>query len=120
MEKKFGSDAFKLIEKSYTLKAVHLRGVAKDDQIYAPAKELDYPDLRVTGMFQNTTPSAFRKHGMGYLGYVGDTKLEHGTQALIVAMLGKSLFHSGWPKSSALEDGIFVRRRLPHSRTESS
>lgn len=43
-------------------------------------------------MFQDTTPSAFRKHGSGYLGYVGDTKLEHGTQALIVAMLGKLLF----------------------------
>lgn len=108
MKEKFGSDAFKFIEKSYALKAVHLKGVARDDQIYVSAKELDYPRFQVTGMFQDTTPSAFHKHGSGYLGYVGDTRLGHGTQALIVAMLGKALLYSRWRRSSALEDGLFV------------
>ena len=108
MEAKFGSDAFKFIEMSYPLKAVHLKGVAGDDQIYVSGKELDYPEIRITGVFEDTTPSAFRRHGSGYLGYVGDTELEHGTQALIVAMLGKSQLYSRWQRSSALEDGLFV------------
>lgn len=91
MKEKFGENAFQYLEDTYWMEAVHLEGVAKQDQVYLPTLQRDYPAVEALEIFTHATPSAFRKHGKGFLGYVGDTKLGHGTQALIVAMLGKSV-----------------------------
>ncbi|KAL8794060.1 MAG: hypothetical protein Q9195_003360 [Heterodermia aff. obscurata] len=90
MKQKFGDDAFNLLKDTYSMQAINLKGVATHDQVYRPAWHMVFPAVEALDEFTNTTPSAYHKYGRGYLGYVGDIKLEEGTKELIVAMLGES------------------------------
>ena len=90
MKQKFGDHAFNLIKDTYSMQAVSLKGVAVDDQVYRAARHVDFPGVEAFGNSADATPSAYHKYGRGYLGYVGDIKLEEGTKELIVAMLGES------------------------------
>ena len=77
------------LEDSYPIQAVHLQGVAESNKLYYQTFEELNPEIRALDPGAKATPSAFRKHGRGFLGYVGDVVIESGTQALILAMLGE-------------------------------
>lgn len=89
-----GDAPFKILEDSYAIQAVHLQGVAEPHKAYHQAFEELNTEIGVLDPGAETTPSAFRKHGRGFLGYVGDIAIESGTHALIAAMLGKYLSRS--------------------------
>lgn len=96
MKQKFGDHAFKFIKDTYSMQAVSLKGVATHDQVYRPGRQTDFPAVEaLEGKLTAATPSAYYKHGRGYLGYIGDIKLEEGTKELIVAMLGGSMHAKG-------------------------
>ena len=91
MKQKFGDHAFNFLKDTYSMQAVNLKGVAIHDQIYRPGWQMVHPAVEALDEFAAATPSAYHKHGRGYLGYIGDIKLEDGTKELIVAMLGESV-----------------------------
>ena len=90
MKQKFGDHAFGLIKDTYSMQAVNLKGVATNDQVYRAF----FPAAEPLDKFADVTPSAYHKYGRGYLGYVGDIKLEEGTKELIVAMLGEHTLYA--------------------------
>jgi hypothetical protein len=74
---------------SYSMKAVHLKGVMAQDVLYAPTE-----DSRVEShVFPPSTvelshvPVAYTRIGDGFLGYVGDVNGEEGSTGVILAML---------------------------------
>ena len=95
VKEKFGDQAFRLIKDTYSMQAVNIKGVALDDQVYRPARHTVIPGVEAFDKLADVTPSAYHKHGLGYLGYVGDMRLEDGTKELIVAMLGESTLMQG-------------------------
>ena len=87
MRQAFGEQAFVFLEERYTIEARHIQGVSELDQIYCQQPKEGSPAIASLDMRAEAVPSAFRKHGKGMLGYVGDVKMEKGTCAVIVAML---------------------------------
>ena len=85
-----GETSFKLLEPVYAIEAVHLQGVSDDNKVYLAGSEEENPKVAAIDPRAEGTPSAFRKCGRGFLGYVGDIGLETGTQAIIMAMIRKS------------------------------
>ena len=105
MKQKFGDHAFKFLKDTYSMQAVSLKGVATHDQVYHPGWHMVFPAVEALGEVAAATPSAYHKHGRGYLGYIGDVKLEEGTKELIVAMLGEPMH------SKMIEADSFLERR---------
>ena len=91
MRRNFGHLAFDYLEHTYPIEARHIKGVSEFDQIYCPHVEREDFGATAIDMRSEAVPAAFRKHGKGMLGYVGDQKLQTGTRAVIVAMLGESI-----------------------------
>jgi len=85
----FGSDAFATLETAYSMKAVHLKGVAPEAKIYVPTDDSRVQSAVFPPGKVDTTqcPAAFQKHRDGFVGFVGDVNNETGSQALIMAML---------------------------------
>ena len=80
------------IATSYSIKAVHLRGVKAEDVLYATPKEEDeddkesmaFPSLVVD---LPSVPIAYTRIGDGFLGFVGDVNTEEESASVILAML---------------------------------
>ncbi|KAG6861781.1 hypothetical protein C0995_012285 [Termitomyces sp. Mi166 len=72
---------------SYSMKALHLRGLASNDPIYLPADNLQ---LQTPLPFNDhaESPVVRRKIGEGYFGYVGDVDAEPETTNVVLAMFG--------------------------------
>lgn len=68
---------FAALEDEYSMKALQLSGVKREDQVYLA--EPDYGD---------DCPAAFTRYHGGYLGYVGDVNTEEGTTKLLLALCG--------------------------------
>ncbi len=86
-------EAFKNLKQSYSMKAVHLTNVHAAAKVYVPAdssrvQSSVFPPDRVDTA---QTPAVWQKHGHGHIAYIGDVNNEIGSQALIMAMLSKSL-----------------------------
>lgn len=87
----FGKETFKTLEKSYSMKAVHLTNVPATAKLYVPTDDSRvqsavFPPTRVDTA---QTPAVWQKHGQGFIAYIGDVNNESGSQALIMAMLSK-------------------------------
>lgn len=87
----FGDKAFQALEKSYSMKAVHLANVQSNAKVYVPTDDSRVqsfvfpPDTVDTAQ----TPAVWQKHGQGHIAYIGDVNNENGSQALVMAMLSK-------------------------------
>ncbi|KAG6817046.1 hypothetical protein H0H87_000458 [Tephrocybe sp. NHM501043] len=75
------------LARSYSMKALHLSGLALSDPVYLPA---DNARLQFPLPFSELTesPVVRRKVGKGHLGYVGDVDAETETTPFILAMCG--------------------------------
>ena len=93
LKQKLGQ-TFNLLEPTYAIQAIHIQGVSVADRVYLGPSENEIREVAAIDPNAESTPSAFRKHGRGFLGYVGDVGLESGTQALILSMIRKSLSDS--------------------------
>lgn len=74
---------------SYSMKAVHLKGVNAEDILYAPAED-SRVESRVFGpspVDLSHVPAACTRIGDGFLGYIGDVNAEEGSTGVILAML---------------------------------
>ena len=78
------------LPKSYSQKAVHLKGVSRESAWYLPAEDSTI-ESRVFGPSpienKSETPVAFEKAGNGWLGYTGDVNSEEGTTEVVLSML---------------------------------
>jgi hypothetical protein len=91
---------------SYSMKAVHIKGVEAEDVLYAPTidEDTDEDDIDEVSplprgpsrpyVFPPSTPVdllnvpiAYTRVGNGFLGYVGDVNAEEGSTSVILAML---------------------------------
>ena len=87
----FGKRTFQTLEKSYSMKALHLANVQSTAKVYVPTDDSRIqsfvfpPDTVDTAQ----TPAVWQKHGQGHIAYIGDVNNENGSQALIMAMLNK-------------------------------
>ncbi|KAG6818393.1 hypothetical protein H0H93_005279, partial [Arthromyces matolae] len=70
---------------SYSMKALHLRGLAPSDPVYLPKDNLP-SSLPFEDHMES--PAVRRKIGEGYFGYVGDVNMETETTSLVLAMFG--------------------------------
>ena len=100
LKQTIGDNSFNYLEPIYAIEAVHIQGVSVADQVYLASSEQEYTSVGAVDPNAEGTPSAFRKHGRGFLGYVGDIGLQSGTQALILSMIREFLSES---RSSASE-----------------
>ncbi|KAL9047373.1 MAG: hypothetical protein Q9206_006821 [Seirophora lacunosa] len=92
MKNVFGSQRARSLPSEYSMKALHLAHVPVDSRVYVPLEQ-SRTESRVfpaTAVDNSQTPAAFHKYGDGWLGYIGDVNNESGSQALLMAMLGKS------------------------------
>ena len=86
----FGEQIYKKLEKSYSMKSLHLQYTPSTAKVYVPT-ESSRVESRVFppgAVEQLQTPAVFHKYGQGFLGYIGDVNNEEGSQALLLAMLG--------------------------------
>ncbi|KAJ7184529.1 hypothetical protein C8R46DRAFT_1208719 [Mycena filopes] len=77
------------LQKSYSMKAVHLTGVAPKAALYVASDEsrvesMVFAPTRITNL--TDVPVVFAELGRGWLGYVGDVNSEQGSTEAIVAM----------------------------------
>ncbi|KAL9125669.1 MAG: hypothetical protein Q9217_005164 [Psora testacea] len=90
MQSMFKEASFNGLEREYSMKAVHLKGVDKDAKVYVPTPE----SMTQSRVFppeyvdRSQCPAVFAKYGEGRVGYVGDVNNEEGSRLLIMAMLG--------------------------------
>ena len=85
------------ITTTYSMKAVHLKGVKADDVLYVLAKDEDEDDDEDWSVQSNVfprfavdlsnVPVAYTQVGDGFLGYVGDVNAEKESTGVILAML---------------------------------
>lgn len=85
----FGNETFRTLDKSYSMKAVHLKNVPAAAKLYLPTNDsrvqsFVFPPDRVDTA---QTPAVWQKHGQGFIAYIGDVNNESGSQVLIMAML---------------------------------
>ena len=86
-------ESYKTLEQSYSMKAVHLTNVHPAAKIYAPTNDSRVQSFVFPASPVDTaqTPAVWQKHGQGHIAYIGDVNNESGSQALIMAILGREL-----------------------------
>lgn len=87
----FGAQVFTSLEKTYSMNCLQLIYTPLLGRVYVPtgrsmAASLVYAP---SGIDQGESPVVLIRYGKGFVGYTGDYGNEQGSQALIVAMLGK-------------------------------
>ncbi len=85
MKDKMGYASSKL-PKAYDMEAVKITGVAQNEMVYVDTKSYLSGDPAEDCYIG--CPSAFARVGSGHLGYIGDLRVDSGTVALLIAMLG--------------------------------
>lgn len=78
------------LKDQYSMKAVHLEGVAREDALYLPTEQsrtqsMVFPSTRVD---QDQAPLALMRVGDGMFGWCGDVNAETATTPALIAMLG--------------------------------
>lgn len=87
MKGKLGSAANEL-HQAYETEAVKIMGVLQSEMVYIDNKSSVSGDPAQDCYVG--CPSAFARVGSGYLGYIGDLRVDSGTVSLMMAMLSKS------------------------------
>lgn len=92
----FGDQIYKKLEKSYSMKCLHLQKTPIVSRVYVPTESSRTASMVFAPeeVDQNQSPAVFYGYGQGFVGYVGDVNNEQGSQALTLAMLGTSLLPS--------------------------
>lgn len=74
---------------SYSMKAVHLRGVNAEDILYAPTEDsrVESHVFAPSPVDLSHVPVAYTRIGDGFLGYIGDVNAEEESTSVILAML---------------------------------
>ena len=87
----FGHSAFKSLQKSYSMKAIHLKDVPAEAKVYLPTAESRTQSMVFPATKVDTAqcPAVWQTHGDGYVGFIGDVNNEVGSQALLMALLGE-------------------------------
>lgn len=88
----FGYQAFGTLQRSYSMKTVHLKHVDPAAKIYVPtdASHTQSAVFPPTAVDKAQCPAVLQKHGEGFIGFIGDVNNENGTQSLLMAILGKT------------------------------
>ena len=86
----FGESIYKKLEKSYSMKSLHLKKTPSSARVYIPTESsrTDSMVFSPSEVDQQQSPAVFYKYDQGYVGYIGDVNNEEGSQALTMAMLG--------------------------------
>jgi hypothetical protein len=76
---------------SYSMKALHVTGLAPGDAIYLPTEDarlqsMVFSPVAITD--RSESPAVQTRVGRGYFGYIGDVNGEEGSTKVILAMLG--------------------------------
>jgi hypothetical protein len=76
---------------SYSMKALHVSGLAPGDAIYLPTENarlqsMVFAPVAITD--RSESPAVQTRVGRGYFGYIGDVNAEAGSTKVILAMLG--------------------------------
>ena len=87
----FGQQAYKTLEKSYSMKCLHLQNTPASARVYVPTESSRAVD-------QLQCPAVFHKYGEGFVGYIGDVNNEEGSEALTLAMLGNAFLSLSRPR----------------------
>ncbi|KAG5641145.1 hypothetical protein DXG03_005884 [Asterophora parasitica] len=79
------------IVSSYSMKALHLGGLAEGDAVYLAADDarlqsMVFQPVKVTN--HSESPVVQRRIGDGFIGYIGDVNAEKDTTTVLMAMLG--------------------------------
>ncbi|KAL8780193.1 MAG: hypothetical protein Q9213_006591 [Squamulea squamosa] len=79
------------LEREYSMKAVHLKNTPVDSRVYVPLEQSRTQSMVFApgAVDQEEAPAVFSKHGLGWIGYVGDANNEAESQALVMALLGE-------------------------------
>jgi hypothetical protein len=74
---------------SYSMKAVHLKGVKAEDILYASTEDsrVESHVFAPSPVDPSHVPVAYTRIGDGFLGYIGDVNAEEGSTSVILAML---------------------------------
>ena len=74
---------------SYSMKAVHLKGVNAEDVLYAPTEDSRVQShvFAPSPVDLSQVPVAYTRIGDGFLGYIGDVNAEDESTNVILAML---------------------------------
>jgi hypothetical protein len=74
---------------SYSMKAVHLKGVNAEDILYTPSEDsrVESHVFEPSPVDLSHVPVAYTRIGGGFLGYIGDVNAEEGSTGVILAML---------------------------------
>ncbi|KAL8716071.1 MAG: hypothetical protein Q9225_006241 [Loekoesia sp. 1 TL-2023] len=80
------------LEREYSAKALHLKDVPVASKVYVPLEQsrIESRVFAPEAVDNSQTSAAYHKYGDGWLGYIGDVNNEEGSQALLLAMLGRS------------------------------
>lgn len=76
---------------SYSMKALHISKASQHCRVYAYPKGSE----ALTEMYHQSPVVLERYTETGFIGWVGDVNNEHGSQVVILSMLGESIFSSG-------------------------
>jgi hypothetical protein len=74
---------------SYSMKAVHLKGVKAEDVLYVPTEDSRVQShvFAPSPVDMSHVPVAYTRIGDGFLGYIGDVNAEDESTSVILAML---------------------------------
>lgn len=74
---------------SYSMKAVHLKGVEAEDVLYTPSADsrVESHVFAPEPVDLSHVPAAYTRIGDGFLGYIGDVNAEEESTSVILAML---------------------------------
>ena len=97
MKNVLGSQRAARLDREYSNKALHLKGVPADSRAYVPLEQsrVESRVFALDAVDNTQTPAAYHRYGDGWLGYIGDVNNEKGSQALLMSILSKSLFNFG-------------------------
>lgn len=97
-----GSQRAAGLEREYSAKALHLKDVPVASRVYVPLEQsrIESRVFAPQAVDNSQTPAAYHKYDDGWVGYIGDVNNEDGSQALLLAMLGRpSLWQRGLLKA---------------------
>ncbi|KAF5344265.1 hypothetical protein D9758_012315 [Tetrapyrgos nigripes] len=97
------------LPESFSVKAVHLKGIQPEDAVYRPTSDsrtqsLVFPSAAVSDLGE--APVVHRNLGKGSVGYIGDVNAEEYSTDLVLAMLGLLTPRTDAPKNAKTEPAV--------------
>lgn len=99
----FAMSAFSELERSCSMKALHVANVSSNDRIYGPisTSRVESMGFLMESVDQSQSPAVLGRCSEGYLAYLGDVNNEECSQALLMVMIS-TMCPSRFQKSGKL------------------